>query len=201
MIKKAFSATEDSFLALVKKQWLSKPQIASVGSCCLVGVLCNGLLYVANVGDSRVVLGRSERATKEVIGIQLSTEHNAGIQSVREELRSLHPNDSQIVVLKHKVWRVKGLIQVMILLFFANFSYIPFKLVLILNLSRKDYYFPLVFMGYAWYLMLTNLVELYPNDSPITYVYGSHYWIQGLIMFPIFNGNDYHVYHSRAICY
>lgn len=112
VIKKAFSATEDSFLALVKKQWLSKPQIASVGSCCLVGVLCNGLLYVANVGDSRVVLGRSERATKEVIGIQLSTEHNAGIQSVREELRSLHPNDSQIVVLKHKVWRVKGLIQV-----------------------------------------------------------------------------------------
>lgn len=129
MIKKAFSATEDSFLALVKKQWLSKPQIASVGSCCLVGVLCNGLLYVANVGDSRVVLGRSERATKEVIGIQLSAEHNAGIQSVREELHSLHPDDSQIVVLKHKVWRVKGLIQVIILLFFANFIYISFKLV------------------------------------------------------------------------
>ncbi|KAJ7978649.1 Protein phosphatase 2C family protein [Quillaja saponaria] len=34
------------------------------------------------------------------------------IESVRQELHSLHPDDSQIVVLKHNVWRVKGLIQV-----------------------------------------------------------------------------------------
>uniref|UniRef100_A0A2N9J0D6 protein-serine/threonine phosphatase n=1 Tax=Fagus sylvatica TaxID=28930 RepID=A0A2N9J0D6_FAGSY len=112
VIKKAFSATEESFLSLVKKQWLSKPQIASAGSCCLVGIICSGLLHIANVGDSRVVLGRAERATREVTAIQLSTEHNASMESVREELRSMHPHDSQIVLLKHKVWRVKGLIQV-----------------------------------------------------------------------------------------
>ncbi|XP_057471496.1 probable protein phosphatase 2C 38 [Actinidia eriantha] len=107
VIKKAFLATEEEFLSLVKQQWLDKPQIASVGSCCLVGVICNGNLYVANVGDSRVVIG-----TKGATAKQLSTEHNASIESVRNELRSLHPLDSQIVVLKHKVWRVKGLIQV-----------------------------------------------------------------------------------------
>ncbi|GAV84201.1 PP2C domain-containing protein [Cephalotus follicularis] len=112
VIKKAFSATEEDFLSLVKKQWLNKPQMASAGSCCLVGVLCDGLLYIANAGDSRVVLGRAERDSKEVTAIQLSTEHNASIESVRNELLSLHPNDPQIVVMKHKVWRVKGIIQV-----------------------------------------------------------------------------------------
>ncbi|KAK3012962.1 hypothetical protein RJ639_008999 [Escallonia herrerae] len=112
VIKKAFLATEEEFLSLVKEQWLTKPQIASVGSCCLVGVICGGLLYVANAGDSRVVLGRADRAVRGVTAIQLSTEHNASIDSVRDELRSLHPHDPQIVVLKHKVWRVKGLIQV-----------------------------------------------------------------------------------------
>ncbi|KAF3442065.1 hypothetical protein FNV43_RR15981 [Rhamnella rubrinervis] len=112
VIKKAFLETEQNFLSLVKKQWLSRPQIASAGSCCLVGIICNGLLYIANVGDSRVVLGRVEGATSEVTAIQLSTEHNASIESVREELQTMHPHDPQIVVLKHKVWRVKGLIQV-----------------------------------------------------------------------------------------
>lgn len=115
VIKKAFLETEQKFLSLVKKQWLSKPQIASAGSCCLMGIICNGLLYIANVGDSRVVLGRAERATSEVTAIQLSTEHNASMESVREELQTMHPHDPQIVVLKHKVWRVKGLIQVIIL--------------------------------------------------------------------------------------
>ncbi|KAF8402795.1 hypothetical protein HHK36_010886 [Tetracentron sinense] len=112
VIKKTFSATEEEFLSLVKKQWLNKPQIATVGSCCLVGIICSGLLYIANAGDSRVVLGRTERTVREVTAIQLSTEHNASIESVRKELQSLHPNDRQIVVLKHRVWRVKGIIQV-----------------------------------------------------------------------------------------
>ncbi|PKI62172.1 hypothetical protein CRG98_017545 [Punica granatum] len=112
VIKKVFSATEEDFLALVKKQWQEQPQIASVGSCCLVGVITNGLLYVGNAGDSRAVLGRSERSTKRITPVQLSTEHNANIESVREELRSQHPDDPNIVVMKHRVWRVKGLIQV-----------------------------------------------------------------------------------------
>ena len=112
VITKAFLATEEEFLSLVKKQWIIKPLLASVGSCCLVGVVCSGLLYIANAGDSRVVLGRLEKTVKQVKAVQLSIEHNASIESVREELRSLHPDDPQIVVLKHKVWRVKGLIQV-----------------------------------------------------------------------------------------
>jgi len=112
VIRKAFQATEDGFFSLVAKQWPLNPQIAAVGSCCLVGIVCGGTLYVANLGDSRVVLGKVVKATKEVLAVQLSAEHNASIESVRQELHSLHPDDPHIVLLKHNVWRVKGLIQV-----------------------------------------------------------------------------------------
>lgn len=117
VIRKAFQATEEGFLSVVTRQWPLKPQIAAVGSCCLVGVICNGTLYIANLGDSRAVLGRVVKATGEVLSIQLSQEHNACIESVRQELHSLHPDDPQIVLLKHNVWRVKGVIQVTFLLY------------------------------------------------------------------------------------
>uniref|UniRef100_A0A803MVQ8 protein-serine/threonine phosphatase n=1 Tax=Chenopodium quinoa TaxID=63459 RepID=A0A803MVQ8_CHEQI len=110
VIMKAFMATEEEFLSLVKELWLEKPQIASVGACCLVGVICNGYLYTANAGDSRVVLGKQDNLDKTVKAIQLSSEHNASYESVREELRLKHPDDPHIVVLKQKVWRIKGLI-------------------------------------------------------------------------------------------
>lgn len=112
VIRKAFQATEEGFLSVVTKQWPIKPQIAAVGSCCLVGVVCGGTLFVANAGDSRVVLGKVVKVTGEVLPVQLSTEHNAAIESVRQELKAAHPNDPQVVMLKHNVWRVKGIIQV-----------------------------------------------------------------------------------------
>ncbi|CAJ2635840.1 probable protein phosphatase 2C 46 [Trifolium pratense] len=112
VIRKAYQATEEGFLGVVTKQWPINPQIAAVGSCCLVGVICGGSLYIANLGDSRAVLGRVVRATGEVLAIQLSPEHNVAIESVRQEMHSLHPDDPKIVVLKHNVWRVKGLIQI-----------------------------------------------------------------------------------------
>ncbi|KAF2302125.1 hypothetical protein GH714_032868 [Hevea brasiliensis] len=63
VIRKAYQATEEGFLSLVTKQWPMKPQIAAVGSCCLVGVVSGGILYIANLGDSRAVLGRAVKAT------------------------------------------------------------------------------------------------------------------------------------------
>ncbi|CAN0926758.1 Probable protein phosphatase 2C 38 [Linum grandiflorum] len=111
-LKKVFSATEEDFLSMVRKRWMRTPQIASAGSCCLAGVLCDGMLYVANAGDSRAVLGRMDTESQRTWAVQLCNEHNVNIESVREELRSLHPDDSEVVVLKHKCWRVRGLIQV-----------------------------------------------------------------------------------------
>lgn len=112
VIKKAYQATEYGFQSVVSKHWPMNPQMAAVGSCCLAGIVCDGTLYIANLGDSRAVLGRLVKATGEVVAIQLSVEHNASVESIRQELRSMHPDDPHVVVLKHNVWRVKGLIQV-----------------------------------------------------------------------------------------
>lgn len=111
-IKQAFQETERGFTTLVSELWDTKPYIATAGSCCLVGVIYQQTLFVANLGDSRVVLGKKVGDTEGIAAVQLSMEHNANAEAVREELRELHPDDPEIVALKHGVWRVKGIIQV-----------------------------------------------------------------------------------------
>ncbi|XP_025694483.1 probable protein phosphatase 2C 42 isoform X2 [Arachis hypogaea] len=110
-IQTAFRRTEEGFTALVSDLWSTRPQVATTGTCCLVGVIFQQTLFVANLGDSRVVLGKKVGNTGGVAAIQLSAEHNANLEAVRQELKELHPDDPQIVVLKHGVWRVKGIIQ------------------------------------------------------------------------------------------
>ncbi|KAK6930294.1 PPM-type phosphatase-like domain [Dillenia turbinata] len=112
IIQRAFLQTEEGFTALVSQLWSTQPHVATSGSCCLVGVICQRTLYVANLGDSRVVLGKKVGNSGCITAVQLSTEHNANAEAVRQELKELHPNDPQIVILKHGVWRVKGIIQV-----------------------------------------------------------------------------------------
>ncbi|XP_059623975.1 probable protein phosphatase 2C 63 [Cornus florida] len=117
VIRKAFDAIEKEFVDLVKQSWLSRPQIASVGSCCLVGAISNDVLYVANCGDSRAVLGRRvsdgrTNSSTTVVAERLSTDHNVGVEEVRKEVKDLHPDDSHIVVYTRGVWRIKGIIQV-----------------------------------------------------------------------------------------
>lgn len=85
--------------------------MASVGSCCLVGVIWKGTLYIANLGDSRAVMGYLGRSNK-IVAEQLTRDHNASMEEVRQELRLAHPQDSHILVMKHGVWRIKGIIQV-----------------------------------------------------------------------------------------
>lgn len=116
VIKKAFEATEEEFLRVVRESWIARPQIASVGSCCLLGAISKGVLYVANLGDSRAVLGRKalegEVNCGAVVAERLSTDHNVGVENVRKEVEALHPDDPHIVVCTRGVWRIKGIIQV-----------------------------------------------------------------------------------------
>ncbi|MCE5166414.1 hypothetical protein HAX54_019016 [Datura stramonium] len=117
VIRKAFDAIEERFLCLVKQSWLDQPQIASVGSCCLVGAISKDKLYVANLGDSRAVLGRRVETgetgdSATVVAERLSIDHNVGVEEVRKEVEALHPDDSHVVVYTRGVWRIKGIIQV-----------------------------------------------------------------------------------------
>ncbi|KAJ6419791.1 hypothetical protein OIU84_029834 [Salix udensis] len=114
-IRKAIGAAEMEFLHFVKQSWIARPQMASVGSCCLVGAISNDVLYVANLGDSRVVLGRKVSEGKEnsaVVAERLTTDHNVCVEEVRKEVESLHPDDAHIVVCTRGVWRIKGIIQI-----------------------------------------------------------------------------------------
>nr|XP_043624035.1 probable protein phosphatase 2C 63 [Erigeron canadensis] len=114
VIKKAFSATEEKFFQFVKHQLPIRPQIASVGSCCLVGAISNDELHVANLGDSRVVLGRksSNGGKSRVVAERLSRDHNVSYEEVRKEVEAQHPGDSPVVLYIRGVWRIKGIIQV-----------------------------------------------------------------------------------------
>ncbi|KAL0736430.1 hypothetical protein Bca4012_012640 [Brassica carinata] len=115
-LRAAFSATEKGFLTLVRRTRGLKPLIAAAGSCCLVGVIWKGTLLIANVGDSRAVLGSSvssnDHRSNRIVAEQLTSDHNAAQEEVRQDLRSLHPDDPRILVHKQSVWRIKGIIQV-----------------------------------------------------------------------------------------
>ncbi|KAK1295454.1 putative protein phosphatase 2C 78 [Acorus calamus] len=76
--------------------------MASVGSCCLVGVIDGDMLYVANLGDSRAVLGRKsdggglEDSKMEVVAERMSTDHNVAAEEVRKEVVELHPVEERV---------------------------------------------------------------------------------------------------------
>ncbi|KAG8098258.1 hypothetical protein GUJ93_ZPchr0013g37929 [Zizania palustris] len=112
VIRMAFGAAEDEFLQQVSMAWRQRPRMAAVGSCCLLGAISGDTLYVANLGDSRAVLGRRVVGGGVAVAERLTDEHNAGSEEVRRELAALNPDDGQIVVHTRGAWRVKGIIQV-----------------------------------------------------------------------------------------
>ncbi|KAK9169942.1 hypothetical protein Syun_002082 [Stephania yunnanensis] len=111
VLRNAIGATEEGFLNSVRATVGAKPTIVAVGSCCLVGVLWNGTLHIANLGDSRAVMGVLNRFRK-IVAEPLTSDHNASLEEIRRELRSQHPDDPHILVQKDGVWRIKGVIQV-----------------------------------------------------------------------------------------
>ncbi|KAK1303732.1 putative protein phosphatase 2C 78 [Acorus calamus] len=62
-----------------------------------IGVIDGDMLYVANLGDSRAVLGRKsdggglEDSEMEVVAERISTDHNVVAEEVRKEVVELHP--------------------------------------------------------------------------------------------------------------
>ncbi|PWZ53039.1 putative protein phosphatase 2C 34 [Zea mays] len=113
-IRSAFGAAEEEFHRQVRQEWARRPRLAAVGSCCLLGAISGDTLYVANLGDSRAVLGRrvGGGGGGAAVAERLSAEHNAASEEVRRELAALNPDDAQIVVHARGAWRVKGIIQV-----------------------------------------------------------------------------------------
>ena len=82
-----------------------------VSSSCLFCIIWNRKLYVANVGDSRAVMG-SSRLFDTLRVQKLVRDHNAGNKHVQDELARLHPDDPDIVMYHNEAWRVAGVSEV-----------------------------------------------------------------------------------------
>lgn len=122
----SFLALDQQYLQLVKKHREALPTLLSARSCCLVGVVIGGRVYVATAGDSRAVLGRLPRPKRRVPlvlkrlarkkrhvqAITLSTDQNANLPSVQQEVKTLHPRDHSILRYNDYSWRVRDLIPV-----------------------------------------------------------------------------------------
>jgi len=109
-LRNAVSATENGFLDFVKRNFIKEPNLGNVGSCCLAGIIWKGTLHVANLGDSRAVIGTM--VNKKIHTEQLTRDHKINYQAIREELKSNHPDDPNIVMDNNGSLRVKGIIKV-----------------------------------------------------------------------------------------
>ncbi|EPS69964.1 hypothetical protein M569_04798, partial [Genlisea aurea] len=112
VLKNAFSDTEISFLDFVRRNSDTSSKLRAVGTCCLVGVIWEKSVYIANLGDSRAVLGYVDRRSHKVIAEQLTKDHNPNREEIRAELREANPDDPNIVVYREGAWRVKDIIQI-----------------------------------------------------------------------------------------
>ncbi|KAF3572036.1 hypothetical protein F2Q69_00061639 [Brassica cretica] len=109
VIRKAYEATEEGFLGVVTKQWPVKPLIAAVGSCCLVGVICGGMLYIANVSRSigdmylkKAEFNREPLYTKYRLREPIKRPILSGEPSITEH--ELQPQDQFLIFASDGLW-------------------------------------------------------------------------------------------------
>lgn len=86
-LKQSFASCDEelkqSLLALEPETQLSKGY-CNAGSCAVVALFVNSILYVANVGDCVAVIGKTHPESGSCIATQLSVDHNC---SNSDELR------------------------------------------------------------------------------------------------------------------
>lgn len=103
-IPKIFNETFQFMDKLYYESYMIEDRIPKSGSCAIVGYTLDKELFIANLGDSRAVLGK-----KDWLGswktVALSKDQTAN--SEREKLQKEHPMDPQVV----QDGRVKGILQ------------------------------------------------------------------------------------------
>jgi len=107
LLRKAVKKTEKEFLRDVGDD--TTADILSTGSSCLINLIWEGMLYIANLGDSRVVIGTKVHDTSVLKFQQLTTDQSCENLGTRLLLRQQHPQDPNILRKEANEWKVKGL--------------------------------------------------------------------------------------------
>lgn len=97
-LQRALSQAEIDFLSMVEQDMEDRPDLVSVGSCVLVGLLVGKDLYTLNLGDSRVVIATESRdsdvgGTERLKAIQLTDIHTTDNDVERSKLLANHRDD------------------------------------------------------------------------------------------------------------
>jgi pyruvate dehydrogenase phosphatase len=114
LLREAVAATEQKFTHVVNDNKHTDPDIKYVGSCCLITLIWKGVLYIANLGDSRVVLGTTYTDLPFRQGLQaqqLTRDRNREDHHIRVGLQQIYPDDT-ILMPDDYGWRAKDLSKV-----------------------------------------------------------------------------------------
>lgn len=111
VIKCAFAQTEDTFFTYVDETWRIRRSVVASGTCCLVGIIWRGTIYVANLGNSRAVAGCLDYA-RNIFAQQLTSDHDTNLEEIRQEIRILNPDVPNVITRERGAWRLKGINQV-----------------------------------------------------------------------------------------
>ncbi|KAJ9710067.1 hypothetical protein PVL29_001506 [Vitis rotundifolia] len=102
---RAVAQAESDFMYMVEQEMEDRPDLVSVGSCILVGLLHGNNFYVLNLGDSRAILATNEtREGGKLKAIQLTETHTVDNEIEYRKLLDDHPEDPSPVI----NGRVKG---------------------------------------------------------------------------------------------
>ncbi|KAL5059474.1 hypothetical protein RYX36_031078 [Vicia faba] len=142
ILREVVEEIENGFMEFARSSFehQHQEQIGLVSSGCLICIIWRGTLYLANVGDSRAVLGsrRGVGPFKRLCVKQMVRVHNCENSDIRKELRTWHPDDNLIYELnelrdevhshicKGRIWTMKGLIQTSRCIGYAYMKKVPF---------------------------------------------------------------------------
>ncbi|RHN63884.1 putative protein-serine/threonine phosphatase [Medicago truncatula] len=112
IMEQAVDFIEKGFKEYVTNNIDDDGRVGSVGSCCLFGIIWGRTLFVANVGDSRAILGSSKGFFKRPHVVQLTVDHHVSHAAAREEIRNHITNDPFVLCKNRGSLRVKSLIEI-----------------------------------------------------------------------------------------
>lgn len=111
-LKDAVCHSESGFLHRVEEEMEDRPDLVSIGTCVLVGLLYGDDIYVLNLGDSRAILATEDGGEGGGGGglraVQLSETHTVDNESERMKVVADHPDDPRPI----KNGRLKGKLKV-----------------------------------------------------------------------------------------